>query len=40
MENTPLFTNDTIIFGLLMISLGLIFYTESIKTGFGLNFIK
>jgi uncharacterized membrane protein len=27
----PLFTNDTIVFGLLMLSLGLIFYTESSK---------
>lgn len=40
MDNTPLFTNDTIVFGLLMLALGLIFYTESIKTGFWPRFYK
>lgn len=40
MENTPLFTDDTIVFGLLMLALGLIFYTESIKTGFWSKFYK
>lgn len=40
MENTPLFTDDTIVFGLLMLALGLIFYTESIKTGFWHKFYK
>ena len=34
MDNTPIFTNDTIVFGLLMLALGLVFITESIKTGF------
>ena len=40
MENTPLFTDDTIVFGLLMLALGFIFYTESIKTGFWSKFYK
>lgn len=34
----PIFTNDTIVFGLLMISLGVIFYTSSIKKGFWHKF--
>ena len=40
MNNAPLFTDDTIVFGLLMLALGLIFYTESIKTGFWSKFYK
>jgi uncharacterized membrane protein len=40
MDNTPLFTDDTIVFGLLMLALGFIFYTESIKTGFWHKFYK
>ena len=41
MTNTePLFTQDTIVFGLLMICLGLIFYTSSLKTGFWNKFYK
>jgi uncharacterized membrane protein len=40
MGNEPLFTNDTIVFGLLMISLGLIFYTSSRKEGFWFKFYK
>jgi len=40
MENQPLFTNDAIVFGLLMLSLGFVFYTESIKTGFWSKFYK
>lgn len=40
MENAPLFTDDTIVFGLLMLALGLIFYTESIKTGFWPKFYR
>ncbi len=40
MENTPLFTNDTIVFGVLMLSLGLIFYTESKENGFWSKFYK
>tara|TARA_R110000868_G_scaffold98706_2_gene271721 strand:- start:6599 stop:7915 length:1317 start_codon:yes stop_codon:yes gene_type:complete len=34
----PLITNDTVIFGLLALCLGLIFYTSSIKTGFWNKF--
>ena len=40
MENAPIFTNDTIVFGLLMISLGIIFYTSSRKDGFWYKFYK
>ncbi|QTE22794.1 DUF819 family protein [Polaribacter cellanae] len=36
----PIFTNDAIIFGILMLSLGFVFYTESIKTGFWPKFYK
>jgi hypothetical protein len=39
MENTaPLFTSDTIAFGLLMVALGFIFYTESRPSGFWHKF--
>lgn len=40
MENAPLFTDDTIVFGLLMLSLGFVFYTESLKGGFWEKFYK
>ncbi|WP_109300556.1 DUF819 domain-containing protein [Aquimarina sp. AU474] len=40
MENTPFFTDDTIIFGILMLCLGLVFYTSSIKTNFWKTFYK
>jgi len=40
MGNTPLFTDDTIVFGLLMLALGLIFYTESRPSGFWHKFYK
>jgi uncharacterized membrane protein len=33
-DTSPFFTNDTIVFGILMVSLGLIFYTSSKKKGF------
>ena len=33
-DTTPLFTNDTIVFGILFLALGFIFYTSSKKTGF------
>ena len=36
----PIFTNDAIVFGILMISLGFVFYTESIETGFWPKFYK
>jgi uncharacterized membrane protein len=39
-DTTPLFTNDTIVFGLLMLAIALIFYTESLKTGFWSKFYK
>lgn len=39
-DTTPLFTNDTIVFGVLMIALGLIFFTSSKKTGFWDKFYK
>ncbi len=39
-DTTPLFTNDTIVFGVLMIALGLIFYTSSKKSGFWNKFYK
>ena len=34
------FTNDAIVFGVLMISLAFVFYTESIKTGIWVKFYK
>ena len=34
------FTNDAIVFGILMISLGFVFYTESNKDGFWHKFYK
>ncbi|MBT8303005.1 MAG: DUF819 family protein [Bacteroidia bacterium] len=40
MDNQPLFTNDAIVFGLLMLTLGFVFYTESKKTGFWSKFYK
>ncbi|MBR9915315.1 MAG: DUF819 family protein [Algicola sp.] len=40
MDNTPLFTNDTIVFGILMLCLGFVFLTESLKTGFWSKFYK
>ncbi len=39
-DTTPLLTNDTIVFGVLMICLGLIFFTSSKKTGFWKKFYK
>ncbi len=37
-DTTPLFTNDTIVFGILMVVLGFIFYTSSRKDGFWNTF--
>ena len=34
------FTNDAIVFGILMISLGFVFFTESKKSGFWYKFYK
>ncbi len=39
-DTTPLFTNDTIVFGVLMIALGLIFFTSAKKSGFWNQFYK
>ena len=39
-DTSPLFTNDTIVFGVLMIALGLIFYTSAKKHGFWNKFYK
>ncbi|PQJ74094.1 DUF819 domain-containing protein [Polaribacter gangjinensis] len=36
----PIITNDAIVFGILMISLGFVFYTENITTGFWSKFYK
>lgn len=36
--NEPVITNDTVVFGLLALCLGFIFYTSSIKTGFWSKF--
>lgn len=36
----PLITKDTIVFGLLLIALGFIFYSESIESGFWRKFYK
>ncbi len=40
MENQPIFTNDAIVFGLLMLALGFVFFTESKKNGFWPKFYK
>ena len=40
MKEDIIFTDDTIVFGLLMIALGFVFYTESIKEGFWVKFYK
>lgn len=37
---TPIFTNDTIVFGLLMLAIAFIFYTESKTSGFWYKFYK
>ena len=38
MQDTPVFTNDAIVFGLLMLALGFVFYTSSKKEGFWKKF--
>ena len=40
MIKETVFTNDAIVFGLLMLALGFVFYTESRKTGFWPKFYK
>ncbi|MEI6866393.1 DUF819 family protein [Flavicella sp.] len=37
-KTTPIFTNDTMVFGLLMLMLALVFYTSSKKTGLWAKF--
>lgn len=39
-DTTPLLTNDTIVFGILMIALGLIFYTSNKEKGFWKKFYR
>ena len=39
-ESIPLITNDTIVFGLLMLAIAFIFYTESKTSGFWFKFYK
>lgn len=39
-DTTPFFTSDTIVFGLLMIALGFVFYTSAKKKGFWSKFYK
>ncbi|MBQ4822852.1 DUF819 family protein [Aquimarina sp. MMG016] len=40
MENIPFFTNDTIVFGILLLCLGLVFYTSSLESKFWKTFYK
>ncbi|WP_430468602.1 DUF819 domain-containing protein [Winogradskyella ouciana] len=40
MVRAPLVTKDTIVFGLLVLALGLVFITESIKSGFWKKFYR
>lgn len=40
MNNQPLFTEDTIVFGLLMLTLGFVFYTSSCSNSFWKKFYK
>ena len=39
-DTSPLFTNDSIVFGLLTMAIAFIFYTESKKSGFWFKFYK
>ncbi|WP_103071229.1 DUF819 family protein [Aquimarina sediminis] len=40
MKSIPFFTDDTIVFGILLLCLGLVFYTSSINKGFWKTFYK
>ena len=40
MTHEPIFTDDTIVFGLLILALGIIFYTDSRTSGFWHKFYK
>ncbi len=39
-DSSPLFTNDTVVFGLLMLTLGFVFYTSSSENSFWKKFYK
>ena len=39
-DTSPLFTNDTVVFGLLMLTLGFVFYTSSSENSFWKKFYK
>jgi uncharacterized membrane protein len=39
-NNSPLFTSDTVVFGLLMLALGFVFYTSSSENSFWKKFYK
>ena len=40
MDNTPFITQDTIVFGILMLTLGFVFYTSSSANNFWKKFYK
>jgi uncharacterized membrane protein len=40
MDKTPLFTNDAVVLGVLMLSIGFIFYSSNLKNGFWNQFYK
>ena len=40
MDKTPLFTNDAVVLGLLMLCIGFIFYSSNLKSGFWSKFYK
>ncbi|MGB5382541.1 MAG: DUF819 family protein, partial [Lutimonas sp.] len=40
MEKLPFFTDDTIVFGIIMLCLGFVFFTSSKKEGFWQKFYK
>lgn len=40
MDTPPIFTNDAIVLGLLMLALGFVFFTSAQKTGFWYKFYK
>jgi uncharacterized membrane protein len=40
MDKTPLFTNDAVVLGVLMLCIGFIFYSSNLKSGFWSQFYK
>ena len=40
MDTTPIFTQDTIVFGILMLTLGFVFYTSTHESSFWKKFYK